>query len=159
MYNNRWRWKTKVLSGNPASVLRHSSQSPRQVPWDWTLASALRSGRQSSRTRVTHMKTLNMFYLVIYWTQKVHNDFIFLYSIVLPPVGHSSNHEYHCCNFARKSSCVSNFFRSFKVFIWLSLVYVWHGIVFILLMVALCPVCVSDSTDLLITRKFDNEPL
>jgi hypothetical protein len=23
------------------------------------------------------MKTLNMFYLVIYWTQKVHNDFTF----------------------------------------------------------------------------------
>ena len=27
------------------------------------------------------MKTLNIFYLVIYWTQKVHNDFIFLYSL------------------------------------------------------------------------------
>jgi len=44
------------------------------------------------------MKTLNMFYLVIYWTQKVHNDFIFVCSIVLPPVGHSSIHEYHCWN-------------------------------------------------------------
>jgi len=32
------------------------------------------------------MKTLNMFHLLIYWTQKVHNDFIFLCSIVLPPV-------------------------------------------------------------------------
>ena len=29
------------------------------------------------------MKTLNMFNLVIYWTQKVHNDFIYLYSIIL----------------------------------------------------------------------------
>jgi len=47
---------------------------------------------------VSQMKTLNMFYLVIYWTQKVHNDFIFLCSIVLPPVGHPSNHEYHCWN-------------------------------------------------------------
>ena len=27
------------------------------------------------------MKTLNMFYLVIYWTQKVHNDFILLCSL------------------------------------------------------------------------------
>jgi hypothetical protein len=27
------------------------------------------------------MKTLNIFYLVIYWTQKVHNDFIFLHSL------------------------------------------------------------------------------
>ena len=44
------------------------------------------------------MTTLNMFYLVIYWTQTVHNDFIFLRSIVLPLVGHSSNHEYYCWN-------------------------------------------------------------
>ena len=43
-------------------------------------------------------KILNMFYLIIYWTQKVHNDFIFLCSIILPPVGHSPNHEYHCWN-------------------------------------------------------------
>jgi hypothetical protein len=42
--------------------------------------------------------------------------------IVLPPVGHSSNHEYHCCQLTRQSSCVSNFYRTFKVFIWLSLV-------------------------------------
>ena len=27
------------------------------------------------------MKTLNIFYLIIYWTQKVHNDFIFLCSL------------------------------------------------------------------------------
>ena len=32
--------------------------------------------------------------------------------IVLPPVGHSSNHEYHCCQLARQSSCVSNFYRT-----------------------------------------------
>ena len=25
--------------------------------------------------------------------------------IVLPPVGHSSNHEYHCCQLTRQSSC------------------------------------------------------
>jgi len=51
---------------------------------------------ESKCKRVSQMKTLNMFYLVIYWTQKFHNVFIFLCSIVLPPVGHSSNHEYHC---------------------------------------------------------------
>jgi len=44
------------------------------------------------------MKNLDMLYLVIYWTQKVHNELIFLFSIVLPPVGHSSNHEYHFWN-------------------------------------------------------------
>ena len=41
---------------------------------------------------------------------------------VLPPVSHSSNHQYHCCQLTGQSSCVSNFYRSFKVFIWLSLV-------------------------------------
>ena len=40
--------------------------------------------------------------------------------IVLPPVSHSSNYEYHCCQLTRQSSCVSNFYRTFKVFIWLS---------------------------------------
>jgi len=43
--------------------------------------------------------------------------------VVLSPVGHSSNHEYHCFQLTRQSSCVSNFYRTFKVFIWLSLVY------------------------------------
>ena len=39
--------------------------------------------------------------------------------VVHPAVGHFSNQDYHCC---RQSSCVSNFYRTFKVFIWLSLV-------------------------------------
>jgi hypothetical protein len=42
--------------------------------------------------------------------------------ILLPHVGHSSNHEYHCCQLIRQSSCVSNFYHTFKVFIWLSLI-------------------------------------
>ena len=46
--------------------------------------------------------------------------------IVLPPVGHSSNHQYHFCQLTRQSSCVSNFYRTFKVFIWLSLVRFTH---------------------------------
>ena len=41
----------------------------------------------------------------------------------LPPVSHSSNHQYHCCQLTRQSSCGSNCYRTFKVFIWLSLVY------------------------------------
>jgi len=44
--------------------------------------------------------------------------------IVLPSVGHSSNHEYHCCQLTRKWSCVSNFYHTFNVVIWLSLVHV-----------------------------------
>ena len=44
--------------------------------------------------------------------------------IVLPPVGHSPNHEYHCCQLTRQSSCVSNFYHTFNVFTRLSLVIV-----------------------------------
>jgi len=51
-----------------------------------------------ANTRVSQLKTLHMIYLVIHWTQKVRNDFVFLCSIVLPPVGQSSNHQYHCRN-------------------------------------------------------------
>ena len=35
---------------------------------------------------------------------------------VLPPVGHSSNHQYHCCQVTRQSSCGSNFYRTFLRF-------------------------------------------
>ena len=45
--------------------------------------------------------------------------------IVLPPVCHSSNHEYYCCQLTRQSSCVSYFYRTFKIFIWLSLIYIY----------------------------------
>jgi hypothetical protein len=41
--------------------------------------------------------------------------------IVLPPAGHSSNHEYHCCQLTWQSSCVSSFYHTFNIFIWLSL--------------------------------------
>jgi hypothetical protein len=37
-------------------------------------------------------------------------------SILLPPVGHSSNHEYHCCQLTGKSSSASNFYHNFKIF-------------------------------------------
>jgi len=53
--------------------------------------------------------------------------------ILLPYVGHSSNHEYHCCKLTRQSICVSNFYRTFKVFIWLSLVSLWYSSVYIFL--------------------------
>ena len=74
-------------------------------------------------TMVNQMVTVNMFYIVIYWTQKGTQWPHFLCSIVLPPVGHSSKHEYHCCQLTRQSSCVSNFYRTFKIFIWLSIIY------------------------------------
>ena len=45
-------------------------------------------------------------------------------SIVLPPVGHSSNHEYHCCQLTGQSIGVSNFYDTFKVFVWLTFVCV-----------------------------------
>jgi len=74
-------------------------------------------------TRVSQMKTLNILYLVIYWTQNVHSDFILLCSIVLPPVGHSSNHQYHCCQLTIEL-CFEFLSNFFKVCIWISIVLV-----------------------------------
>jgi hypothetical protein len=42
--------------------------------------------------------------------------------IILTHVGHSSKQEYRCCQLTRHLSCVPNFYRTFKVFIGLSLV-------------------------------------
>jgi hypothetical protein len=44
---------------------------------------------------MSQMKTLNIFYLVIYWKQKVHNDFIFLRSLHCVPYKCSSASEVH----------------------------------------------------------------
>ena len=41
--------------------------------------------------------------------------------IILPPVSHSSNHQYHC-QITRQLSCVSFCYCTFKVFIWLFLI-------------------------------------
>jgi hypothetical protein len=46
-------------------------------------------------TTVSQMKTLNIFYLVIYWTQKVLNDFIFLCSLRCVPYKCSSASKVH----------------------------------------------------------------
>jgi len=54
-------------------------------------------------------------FLHYYWTVVLHS------CIILPPVGHSSNHEYYCYQLTRQSKCVSNVYP-FKVVIWLSLV-------------------------------------
>ena len=50
--------------------------------------------------------------------------------IVLPPVGHSSNHEYHCCQLTRQSTSVSIFYRTLKIFIWLSFVKKFYTLLF-----------------------------
>jgi hypothetical protein len=42
--------------------------------------------------------------------------------IVLPPVSHSSNPEYRCCERTKRSNGVLNLYHTFKVFMWLSLV-------------------------------------
>ena len=41
---------------------------------------------------------------------------------ILQPVGHSSNHKYNCFQLTKQSSCVRNFYHSFMVYIWLSIV-------------------------------------
>jgi hypothetical protein len=57
--------------------------------------------------------------------------------ILLTPVSHSSNHEYHCCQLTRQSSCVSNFYHTFKVFIWLSLIGTVHLVSLMLIFTSL----------------------
>ena len=56
------------------------------------------------------------------FTLLLHRRVAFLHRTAT--VCHSSNHQYHCCQLTRQSSCVSNFYRTFKVFIWLSLVLI-----------------------------------
>jgi len=68
-----------------------------------------------SSTMMSEMKNLNIFHIVIYWTQMVHNDFIFLCSIALPPVGHLFKPSVSLLKLTRQSSCISNFYRIFKV--------------------------------------------
>jgi len=58
--------------------------------------------------------------------------------IVLPPVDHSSNYEYHSCQLTRQSSCGSNFYRTFKFFISISLVFPY----------ALCTDCIRQTLSL-----------
>jgi len=41
-------------------------------------------------------------YLQYYCTVVLHS------CTVLPPIGHSSNHEYHCCQLTKQSSFVAN---------------------------------------------------
>ena len=102
---DRWQYdtteKNEVIVYLLCSVnLRFSFDSP---SWGWENLKYVLSRKFKvfiwlTFVRVSQMKTLNMFYLVIYWTQKAHNDLIFLCSIVLTTVGHSSNYEYHCWN-------------------------------------------------------------
>jgi len=54
-------------------------------------------------------------------------------SIVLPPVGQSSKHEYHCCQLTGQSRGVSNFYHTLKFFI---------GLTFILFSIILAIQCI-----------------
>jgi hypothetical protein len=62
-------------------------------------------------------------YLHYYFAVVLHS------CITLPPVGHSSYHEYHYCQITRQTSCVLDFYCTFKLFIWISLVFlsIMHG--------------------------------
>ena len=64
--------------------------------------------------------------VLLWWTFQVGPPFLHYYSavllhscIVLPPVSHSSNHQYHCFQLTRQSGGVSNCYRIFEVSIWL----------------------------------------
>jgi len=67
------------------------------------------------------MKTLNMLYLVIYWTQKVHNNFIFLCNLHFVPSATLQTMSIIVVNLQDNRAVFQIFYRTFKVFIWFSL--------------------------------------
>jgi len=102
----RLLWTNDQLVAETATyTTRISMSSPGIEP----VIPVIKQRQPTPYTRVSYMKTLNKFHLVIYWTQNVHNDFIFLCSIVLLHVGHSSNHEHYCWNLHDNRAAVRTF--------------------------------------------------
>jgi len=87
--------------------------------WHFMSCASIAFGERYSK--VSQTETINMFYRVICWTQKVHSDFIFLCSIALPPVGHSSNHECHCQ--LKTIELWFEFLSNFRSFHWTPLIH------------------------------------
>ena len=78
------------------------SWKTKQYIWMWCIwnnVCYLQRPRRRIRiyTREIQMKTLNIFYLIIYWIQNVHNDFIFLRSLQCVQYKCSSVLEVHGC--------------------------------------------------------------
>ena len=67
-----------------------------QLPRDFRDLLHAIQGVLKLKKNISGGKRLNIFYVVIYRTQKVHNDITILCSILLSSFGHFSNHEYHC---------------------------------------------------------------
>jgi len=74
-------------------------------------------------TKVSQLKTLNMFYHVIYWIQKIHNGFIFSTQYRIATCWPLFKPWVSLLKLTRQSNCGSNFYRNFKVLFWLSFVY------------------------------------
>jgi len=92
---------------------RHASPYWTFIHW-WILMGFTPTERCSFLVHVASRAAI--FTLLLYCTVALHS------CILLPPVSHSSNHEYHCCQLTRQLSSVSNFYRTFNICIWLSLV-------------------------------------
>jgi len=110
--------------------LSHSAVSLRCGYAAWFLlypqiiASFLYKG--SRNTGVSHMKSLNYILQAGPPTLHYYCTIILHSRTVLLPVGQTSNHHYHCCQLKRHSSCGSNFYRTFKVFIFDSASYIYN---------------------------------
>jgi len=118
--------------------LPHPPYSPDLAPSDFHVFGSLKEvmGGKSFRSddchRVSTQLQLNISYQEVQqavheWPHSQPQDYccaVVLRSpiVLLSPVGHSSNHEYHCFQLTGQSSGVSNFYHTFKVFI--SLTYV-----------------------------------
>ena len=68
-----------------------------------------RTAHRQSYMSGSNMKTLNCTLQAGPPTSHYYCAVVLHSCIVLSPVGYSSNHQYHCCQLTRKSSCVSNF--------------------------------------------------
>jgi len=80
---------------------------------------------------MSHMKTLNYMLQVGPPSLHYYCTVVFHSHISLPPIGHSSNQKYHCCQLTDNRAVVRIFIAFFKVFIWLSLVLqTWHSEMF-----------------------------
>jgi hypothetical protein len=103
------------LHWTSSSAISFQRQSPKRTPLNrslWMLVPcqnymyiscfSIRCKYIAVFTRVSQMKTLNIIYLVIYRTQKVHNDIIFLRSLHCVP--YSVPALWKCMDTSRKKS-------------------------------------------------------
>jgi hypothetical protein len=96
--------------------------SSRRMSIGCQLLSSLVPTLNAKSMRVNHMITLNCMLQTGPPPLHYYCAVVLQSCIVVPQVGHSSNHEYHCCQLTDIRAVFWIFYRTFRGFIWLSLV-------------------------------------